>query len=115
MKIVKNLNPFFPTHLFKNDGNRIIVYVKNDNPEIFTKIIKVLFNAYSPAFKNRKIITFSIKYDSIREKYYKDAGSFCDDANFDLIYSNQSDFIKAFRASKFEEIAQMLAENIYNK
>lgn len=115
MKIVKNLNPFFPTHLFKNDGNRIIVYVKNDNPEIFTKIIKDLFKSYSPGFKNRKIITFSIKYDSIREKYYKDAGSFCDDANFDLIISMKDDYIKAFKASEFEEIAQMLAENIYNK
>ena len=115
MKIIKNLNHFFPTHLFKNIGSRIIVYVKNDNPEIFAQIIRTLFNASSLSFKNRKIITFSIKYDSIREKYYKDAGSFCDDANFDLIISNQSDFIKAFRASKFEEIAQMLAENIYNK
>lgn len=115
MKIVKNLNHFFPTHLFKNIGSRIIVYVKNDNPEIFAQIIKTLFNASSPSFKNRKIITFSIKYDSIREKYYKDAGSFCDDANFDLIYSNQSDFIKAFRASEFEEIVQMLAESMNKK
>ena len=115
MKIIKNLNHFFPTHILENERNRIIVYVKNDNPEIFTKIIRLIFKSYSPDFKNRKIITFSIKYDSIREKYYKDDGSFCDDANFDLIYSNQSDFIKAFRASKFEEIAQMLAENIYNK
>ena len=115
MKIVKNLNPFFPTHLFKNDGNRIIVYVKNDNPEIFTKIIKALFKAYSPGFKNRKIITFSIKYDSIREKYYKDAGSFCDDANFDQIISMKDDYIKAFKASEFEEIVQMLAESMNKK
>lgn len=115
MKIIKNLNPFFPTHLFKNDGNRIIVYVKNDNPEIFAKIIKVLFKAYSPGFKSRKIITFPIKYNSIKKRYYKEAGCFCDDINFDLIYCHQSDFKKAFKASEFEEIAEMLAENIYNK
>ena len=115
MKIVKNLNHFFPTHLFKNIGSRIIVYVKNDNPEIFAQIIKTLFNASSPSFKNRKIITFSIKYDSIREKYYKYAGSFCDDANFDLIISMKDDYIKAFKASEFEEIAQMLAEFMNKK
>ena len=115
MKIVKNLNPFFPTHLFKNDGNRIIVYVKNDNPEIFTKIIRLIFKSYSPDFKNRKIITFPIKYNSIKKRYYKEAGCFCDDINFDLIYCHQINFKKAFKASEFEEIAQMLAESMNKK
>ena len=115
MKIIKNLNHFFSTHILENERNRIIVYVKNDNPEIFTKIIRLIFKSYSPGFKIRKIITFPIKYDSIKKRYYKEAGSFCDDIDFDLIYCHQSDFIKAFRASKFEEIVQMLAENIYNK
>ena len=115
MKIVKNLNHFFPTHLLKNTGSCVIVYVKNDNPEIFTKIIKLIFKSYSPSFKERKTITFAIKYDPIKKRYYKDAGSFCDDINFDLIYCHQSDSKKAFKASEFEEIAEMLAENIYNK
>ena len=115
MKIVKNLNPFFPTHLFKNDGNRIIVYVKNDNPEIFTKIIKALFNAYSPGFKNRKMITFYINYDSVQKKYYRGDGSFCDNTHFDQIISMKDDYIKAFKASEFEEIVQMLAESMNKK
>ena len=115
MKIIKNLNHFFPTHILENERNRIIIYVKNDNPEIFTKIIKLIFKSYSPSFKNNKIITFPIKYNSIKKIYYKEAGSFCDYINFDLIYSYKSDFKKAFKASEFEEIAEMLAENIYNK
>ena len=115
MKIIKNLNHFFPTHILGNERNRIIVYVKNDNPEIFTKIIRLIFKSYYPDFKNRKIITFPIKYDSIKKIYYKESGSFCDNIDFDLICSYQSDFKKAFKASEFEEIAEMLAENIYNK
>ena len=115
MKIVKNLNHFFPTHILGNERNRIIVYVKNDNPEIFTKIIRLIFKSYSPGFKSRKIITFPIKYNSIKKRYCKEAGSFCDDINFDLIYCHQINFKKAFKASEFEEIAEMLAENIYNK
>lgn len=115
MKIIKNLNHFFPIHVLENERHRIIVYVKNDNPEIFTKIIRLIFKSYSPSFKSRKIITFPIKYNSIKKRYYKEAGSFCDDINFYLIYCNQNDFNKAFKASEFEEIAEMLAENIYNK
>jgi hypothetical protein len=115
MKIIKNLNHFFPTHTLGNEKDRIIVYVKNDNPEIFTKIIRLIFKSYSPDFKNRKIITFPIKYNSIKKRYYKEAGCFCDDINFDLIYCHQINFKKAFKASEFEEIAEMLAENIYNK
>ena len=115
MKIIKNLNHFFPTHLFKNIGSRIIVYVKNDNPEIFAQIIKTLFNASSPSFKNRKMITFYIKYDSVQKKYYRGDGSFCDNTHFDQIISMKDDYIKAFKASEFEEIAEMLAENMYNK
>ena len=67
MKIIKNLNHFFPTYTLGNERNRIIVYVKNDNPEIFTKIIKLIFKSYSPGFKDRKIITFPIKYDYIKK------------------------------------------------
>lgn len=115
MKIIKNLNHFFPTHILENERNRIIVYVKNDSPEVFTNIIKLIFKSYSPGFKSRKIITFPINYDSIKKRYYKEAGSFCDNIDFDLICSYQSDFKKAFKASEFEEIAEMLAENIYNK
>ena len=115
MKIIKNLNHFFPTHILGNPKNRIIVYVKNDNPEVFTKIIRLIFKSYSPSFKSRKIITFPINYDSIKKRYYKEAGCFCDDIDFDLIYSYKSDFKRAFKASEFEEIAEMLAENIYNK
>ncbi len=68
MKIIKNLNHFFPTHILGDEKNRIIVYVKNDNPEIFTNIIKLIFKSYSPGFKSRKIITFPIKYNSIKKK-----------------------------------------------
>ena len=76
MKIIKNLNHFFPTHILGNEKNRIIVYVKNDNPEVFTKIIKLIFKSYSPGFKSRKIITFPINYDSIKKDITKKLGLF---------------------------------------
>lgn len=115
MKIVKNLNHFFPTHLLKNIGSRVIVYVKNDNPEIFVKIIKTLFNASSPSFKNNKMITFYIKYNSVKEKYYKENACFCDSPHFDQFVSMKDDYVKAFKASEFEEIAQILVESMNKK